>query len=123
MITRRSHLKEEDSSEEKIFFSLFTHGSLNMSQIAKHTGMSAGLVHYHLPKMVKKGMLVRDKNLYSLQPFFHNDDAIKGAFELLEGLMTLMASNMVAADQLDAWEIMRENLMCFISCVDIEREE
>ncbi len=122
-LIRRSHLNEEDSSEEKIFFTLFTHGLLNMSQIAKHSKMSPALVYYHLPRMVEKGILVKDKNLYSLQPLFYNDEVIREAFDRLEYLVTYMAKNIIAGDELDAWEVMKQNTVYFMSCVGIKREK
>lgn len=121
-LNRRSCFRKEDSSEEKIFFTLLNRRPLNMSQIAKHAEISASLVYYHLPLMIKKGMVVRYENIYTLQPFFYDEDTLDKMFDQMEALVTFMASQIMASDEDDAWEVVKNNLMCFLSCIEISRK-
>ena len=73
--------------------------------------------------MVQKGMIVKDDRLYSLQPLFYNEDVLRETFKKLEGLVQFMAKFMIADDNLDAWEVIKHNMICFMSCVDIDRKE
>lgn len=73
--------------------------------------------------MVKEEVIVQEGRLYSLQPFFYDEENMLESFFWLEGLAKSMAKSMIASASSDAWKVIRNNLICYMAGIDIEEEE
>ena len=63
-------------------------GRLSCSEIARQCGMSVQRTRYQLNNLVRGGVVLRDSDrLYSLQPFFHDEEFLKSLYGLLRPIV------------------------------------
>lgn len=102
------------TGEKKIFRVLLEKYPLTLSQISREAGLKTSLVQYHLPRMIIKGIVLKKKQKYELQPFFYSE-LYDELVEDIDKIIKRMASY-VYGDCTDngVWEVMRNNLLEFI---------
>jgi len=63
-------------------------GKLSCSEIARQCEMSVQRTRYQLKNLVQAGVVIRDSDrLYSLQPFFHDEEFVGSLYEMLRPLL------------------------------------
>jgi DNA-binding Lrp family transcriptional regulator len=115
------------SAERKIFLALLKNHPITQAEIVRATGLSQGVVKYHIPRMVNKGILVkrqfRKRFIYSLQPLFHSTEKMTDMLEDFSVIIYYFGRGLISPDGKeveDLHALVRNNMVLFLSTLDIE---
>jgi hypothetical protein len=96
--------------------------ALREADIVKATGLPKQLVSYHIPLMVKDGLLVpvdiKKIRYYAVQMIFLNDDLFNKLLDSIVPVVKLVASSLVYEHtENDRESVIRNNMIAFLSTV------
>lgn len=112
---------------KKRLFQLLLHDfPLTIYEMTKETGISETLIRYHLPQMIRDGIIVVEedgrKKIYSLQNYFYQDDVYEELVKRMIDVVDYMADFTERPDGCDLppLEVMKNNLKLFMETLHYE---
>lgn len=80
---------EDGESGSQVFFILYHEAKpMTTYEISKNTKLSWKLVNYHLPKLLKQGLILKEEDKYLINPIFVDEDL----WDIYYGFMKLLVS-------------------------------
>lgn len=80
---------EDGESGSQVFFILYREAKpMTTYEISKKAKISWKLVDYHLPKLLKQGLILKEKDKYLINPIFVDEDL----WDIYYGFMKLLVS-------------------------------
>lgn len=96
---------------------------LQLSDIADQAGMAKQKVHYHIPALVKQGLLVPHDldgaRYYSLQPPFLREELFRAYMDEMRDLFHRLGNELIGDHVADLPEAVKNNFALFIRILDL----
>ena len=120
-VKRKSVINGDVSPKLRILFKMShsQHAELSLSQIANLTDMPKQLVGYHIPQMVKSGVVMRKEGKYTLQDHFYH------ANQYMELIMPLIRAidKSIEGEYENHEQVLLQNVTYFLANLSIEFED